>query len=392
MERDNDSGIAIMGTDDEPTLIPDRGHNEHDTKPGFALRASPSEYSQALLEIRGSRGKTDSISAAVNLLSAATGWRWAAVARMVSCSKCAQMMALSERGETRFGHTYGLPGTPCEVVTQSQGPVYFEDLQARFPDEIEVTQMGVTSYLGLCYRVEGDQLANVVLMHDGSEGACDHAEALALLSQTCLFVGGVLELVVLESALLSTRVASETDVLTGLPNRRAFDRELAIQDEMVLAGSRGDAMLLLLDVDGLKAVNDSRGHAAGDELLALVGRAIRSSLREGEDQVFRLGGDEFAVLIDAPGSETADVLELRIAEWNAAIARGGFPEAGISHGIALHSEVSGGRDQWVSLADARMYKVKRVRKLLNANNGQVDDPRSRVSERRGAARRIRRVA
>ncbi|HEY4779447.1 MAG TPA: diguanylate cyclase [Solirubrobacterales bacterium] len=84
-----------------------------------------------------------------------------------------------------------------------------------------------------------------------------------------------------------------TDTLSGLPNRRAFeDRAARLKD---LADAKPLA-LLMLDLDGFKAVNDSGGHEAGDRMLTLMARTIAGGLREG-DFVARLGGDEFAVLL-----------------------------------------------------------------------------------------------
>ena len=85
------------------------------------------------------------------------------------------------------------------------------------------------------------------------------------------------------------------DGLTGLGNHRAFQDELARQLEV---SKRMDLplALLLVDVDDLKVVNDTKGHAGGDRLLEAVGRVTASVLRRG-DRAFRVGGDEFAILL-----------------------------------------------------------------------------------------------
>jgi diguanylate cyclase (GGDEF)-like protein len=85
------------------------------------------------------------------------------------------------------------------------------------------------------------------------------------------------------------------DPLTRLPNRRAWEER--IDDPAV---TRGPAGVIVLDVDGLKAANDARGHHFGDEYLQLVAATVAENLREG-DFVARLGGDEFAVLL--PGAD-----------------------------------------------------------------------------------------
>src|SRR5581483_7939723 len=87
---------------------------------------------------------------------------------------------------------------------------------------------------------------------------------------------------------------SETDSLTGLPNRRALERHL---DEEYRRSLRygTPVSFLMLDVDGLKRVNDSAGHHAGDLLIRSVANAIRDALR-GSDFAARWGGDEFAIV------------------------------------------------------------------------------------------------
>jgi diguanylate cyclase (GGDEF)-like protein/excisionase family DNA binding protein len=104
--------------------------------------------------------------------------------------------------------------------------------------------------------------------------------------------------IALENASIHDRLieAAVTDPLTGLPNRRLFtDR---VNHALARRGrSPLGVGVLFLDLDGFKLVNDSLGHAAGDEVLAAVGTRLRSSMRT-TDTVARLGGDEFAILIE----------------------------------------------------------------------------------------------
>jgi diguanylate cyclase (GGDEF)-like protein/PAS domain S-box-containing protein len=102
------------------------------------------------------------------------------------------------------------------------------------------------------------------------------------------------------------RHLADHDALTGLLNRRGIDRALA---QHVARGRRygAEGALLVLDLDGFKAVNDSLGHAAGDELIVTCARALRNRLRE-TDILARLGGDEFAVLLPAEGEAEALVV------------------------------------------------------------------------------------
>jgi diguanylate cyclase (GGDEF)-like protein len=138
----------------------------------------------------------------------------------------------------------------------------------------------------------------------------------------------VLVIWVLMSDVLATRTARDatrsrrlvdranTDSLTGLGNR------LALSDRLTLLGSDPfpmGASLLLIDLDGFKKVNDTFGHAVGDELLTVVARRLRSTLRE-EDLAVRLGGDEFAVLLEGGIEEARQVAARTLTSLAAPIA------------------------------------------------------------------------
>jgi diguanylate cyclase (GGDEF)-like protein len=102
------------------------------------------------------------------------------------------------------------------------------------------------------------------------------------------------------------RETAATDSLTGLSNRRHFDARLAEELERAVR-YRTPLSLLVIDVDGLRAINDRRGHEGGDLALRAVGQALRSTCRA-TDLGARTGGDEFAVL--APMTKAADALGL----------------------------------------------------------------------------------
>lgn len=91
------------------------------------------------------------------------------------------------------------------------------------------------------------------------------------------------------------------DPLTGLGNRRAFERDL----EPALRRARRLGVpltLMCLDVDGIRSLNEEFGHACGDETLRSLGAVLRSSLRFGSDAAYRIGGDEFVALVSADAS------------------------------------------------------------------------------------------
>lgn len=140
-----------------------------------------------------------------------------------------------------------------------------------------------------------------------------------------------------------------TDPLTGLLNRRALERDM--RRELARA-SRYDrrVTVMVVDLDGLKQINDRHGHAAGDQHLRRVARAFEQGLRLG-DMAYRVGGDEFVALLPEAGESRADPVARRLMELGAPAFSWGaasFPEDG------LHL------DDLIDCADARLYESRRA--------------------------------
>jgi diguanylate cyclase (GGDEF)-like protein len=143
---------------------------------------------------------------------------------------------------------------------------------------------------------------------------------------------------------------SETDDLTGLYNRRGFWNHAAAH----LGGDPAGSVLAFLDLDGLKELNDTHGHAVGDATIRAVARALRQVA--GPDEVVaRLGGDEFAVLLRG----WADGLDRLRARLEAAVtAAGGSASIGLA---TVESVEELTVDALVARADALMYADKQLR-------------------------------
>jgi diguanylate cyclase len=146
---------------------------------------------------------------------------------------------------------------------------------------------------------------------------------------------------------------SETDPLTGLRNRRSWQR--ACQTEQTRHHRLGDhASIVVIDLDGLKRVNDRDGHAAGDAMLRRAAAIVRGSSRQ-TDLVARLGGDEFGVLCPQTTASQVAVYADRI--------RSELAVAGLSAGIgAATLERAGTIAETEAHADAAMYADKRRRR------------------------------
>jgi diguanylate cyclase (GGDEF)-like protein/PAS domain S-box-containing protein len=154
------------------------------------------------------------------------------------------------------------------------------------------------------------------------------------------------------------RHLADHDALTGLINRRRFEEDL---ERHLLVGRRYGmtGALLVLDLDGFKAVNDTHGHRAGDHVLCAVADALRRRLRE-SDVVARVGGDEFAVLLPRATAEEAErvceALERGIPEE--VVAAPGAHRIAVSVGFAAFVEGVSSIDEILTAADASMYAVK----------------------------------
>jgi diguanylate cyclase (GGDEF)-like protein/PAS domain S-box-containing protein len=153
------------------------------------------------------------------------------------------------------------------------------------------------------------------------------------------------------------------DSLTGLPNRLLFNDRLNQAINLAKRNSRQFA-LLFLDLDRFKTVNDTLGHAAGDELLQGVAARIRRQVRE-SDTVARVGGDEFTVILpDIARREEAETVARKIIAALAAPFPLGSQKhsvnIGISVGIAVYPSDGSDADVLVKAADAAMYGAKKV--------------------------------
>jgi len=156
------------------------------------------------------------------------------------------------------------------------------------------------------------------------------------------------------------RRAALYDHLTGLPNRTLFLDRLAQAGHRVARRPERQFALLFLDLDGFKGINDTEGHAAGDEVLVQVARRITSVLRR-TDTAARLGGDEFVVLLDGLGRpDESEIAANRIREAVCRPIAIGDHEVrvGVSIGISRSDEGAHDADDLLRRADAAMYAVK----------------------------------
>jgi len=151
---------------------------------------------------------------------------------------------------------------------------------------------------------------------------------------------------------------SRTDHLTGIANRHAFDQDFRqVFRQEKHTNNPMQPMLFLIDLDGLKRVNDCYGHLRGDELLHTFAQDLAGLVND-KVSVYRLGGDEFTIL--AHRSEEEEICAA-ITLFEKQLKERGFQNVGISYGVAFANE-SDSPFEVLSRADQRMYEFKTVRR------------------------------
>lgn len=164
--------------------------------------------------------------------------------------------------------------------------------------------------------------------------------------------------------LAETENRALTDPMTGLPNARSL--QMQFENEIARARRNGsEFQVLMLDLDGFKAVNDTFGHKTGDMLLREISKVMRGQLRD-YDFLARYAGDEFVII--APEMTNDGVRELcqrmekAVCDFVLPVGDGRFAQVGVSLGAAAYPRAGETLDQIIVAADQAMYAVKAIRK------------------------------
>jgi len=146
------------------------------------------------------------------------------------------------------------------------------------------------------------------------------------------------------------------DGLTGLYDRGRLERQGPLRVADALAAGRAMS-LILVDIDGFKAINDRHGHAAGDQILRLVGARLSDTMRS-TDGIYRYGGDEFVVLSDGLAHEAALAAAERVRRAVETFSVEERVPVTISIGIATSPSDATSLSELFASADARLYEAK----------------------------------
>lgn len=236
-------------------------------------------------------------------------------------------------------------GTPLLIPDMHSDPRVFR----RDPD----IKSGIYAPL----TVQGRQIGVLSAHRNVVNGFCE--TELGLLTVVAGYLAGAIEVARLYEEL---KELATTDALTGLANRRFFLDRL----ESEIARSRracSCVSIVLLDLNGFKSINDSYGHARGDEILRRVGQRLRRLLRN-SDVAARFGGDEFTLILPDTVRAQIDRIIGRLGEENIGPQDQGDVDVRpvtFAWGIAIFPEDGPNCAQLLQVADARLYAMKHLK-------------------------------
>ncbi len=241
------------------------------------------------------------------------------------------------------------------LIANSREKVIIEDMQ-HHPIYSHPSNEWTGSIIGVPLKFK-DLIVGVMNLSRSTTGGFTRAELrlIELLADQAA--------VAISNATLHTLVAEQanTDILTGLPNRRALEDRL--QEEIRYAKRTNlQFSVVMMDLDGFKLVNDKYGHIIGDQVLTAVASHLMTNLRP-TDFLARYGGDEFTLLIREGGLETAETVTKKIVElvkrFDFSFPNRGKMELGITAGIAVYPIHALNAGDLLRAADSSLYQGKK---------------------------------
>lgn len=213
-------------------------------------------------------------------------------------------ISMYHKGRITSGVQYAIKGTPCEKVTKIQECYYSSGVGELFPEDRLLREYGVESYLGKALLNSDGQAIGILAIMDGrtqTSGPLSKALFQIFADRTANELSRM-------QAEKQLQLLSQYDPLTGLLTRSYLSDSL--EEEISALPDQGKNLaLLLLDIDNFKMINDSWGHAKGDELLKQFARYLRQAFVSYDTVISRISSDEFVVLLKHIGS-MEDVREL----------------------------------------------------------------------------------
>ena len=258
----------------------------------------------------------------------------------------------------QVGSAFGWAQSFCKVMVDGGGPVAVPDVAAS-PTHAKVAvgrNAVVKAYLGVPLECADGEVYGSLCAYHGSP--TPPPELLELLPHATLQGRLLSRLLVeaertraLQQEAARARALADRDHLTDLRNRRAWEDAL-VGEEGRATRHGHETSLLVLDLDGLKQINDAGGHAVGDVALVRCAEVLSEAVRP-HDLVARLGGDEFGVLAVECSPDDARALAGRLSD--------ALAEADVEASVGVATRAAG-EDLWATWrrADASMYRAKRA--------------------------------
>lgn len=309
---------------------------------------------------------------------------------MVPFDTCSVYLLDNEKGAARAAHVVGsnAEALRSRLIRVGQGATGYalktrEIVQNVDPDlDFSYSQselIGEYSAMVALPLITDEEMIGAVTIYSG--GLIEYGEEHIRLLETIAHIAS--------EAIAKARKHDEattnalTDPMTGLPNARS----LQIQFEKEIArASRGSSsfQLLMLDLDGFKAVNDSFGHKVGDAMLREIGKVIRGQLRD-YDFLARYGGDEFVALIPDTGTdgvlELCDRIERSVTDFRLPVeGTNKAAQVGVSLGASGYPKNGETFDQMIVAADKVMYSRKANRKRFMMTHDALSRPAGRTKD------------
>ncbi len=249
----------------------------------------------------------------------------------------------------------------CRLVARTEGDLLGHRTQLIYASNEDYLAIG--PQVGAAFAAHEAYVGDWQLLRgDGSAfWARLHARAVDLANPSAGTIWSVYDITEQIAARTRLEHAAAHDPLTGVKNRKGFERAIALSFDQAHRDGLA-AALLMIDLDDFKPINDSAGHAAGDAMLTAVAQTLLGQVRA-SDTVARLGGDEFAVLLPGCDHERARAIADKVlgairattVPWAAQTLR-----VGASVGVAALSPGHADMGQWVAEADAACYVAKRA--------------------------------
>nr|WP_321458191.1 GGDEF domain-containing protein [uncultured Cohaesibacter sp.] len=268
----------------------------------------------------------------------------------------------------------GFPPLMCSCKnTCEQNAVLTTKPEDFFLNGDELKAMGVGHVIGMSMYNHHNECVGYALLAD--EDTPQHVnQKVTLLNELSVLYGPYFEVKSAHQKVSEAVADANTDALTGHGNRRALEHLLheclsVMEQEqnssdvvsMFDPNAMRNTVIMLIDLDGFKRVNDLMGHVEGDKALQLVADGLYEI--DHNSRVFRFGGDELAQVFPRAGNLEAEELRHSVNEVEQKLAEAGFRGLGLSIGIVHLFEGDGSYASLMTLADARMYHEKRLRSV-----------------------------